>query len=155
MVRLRYPRHSIRSWAKELIEGEETAAMIELSGVVPWRIEVDGGVSRLSADLNDLQLAALRVGGGASRVELMLPRPEGVVSVRIGGGASHLTIHRPQGAAARLRVQDGASRLALDEPRSAAIGGEVRWQSSDFAAATDRYEIEVAGGASDLVLDIR
>ena len=153
VVTLRYPRHSVLNWLTDLLAANESAASIALNGTIPWAIEVGGGASRLTANLNALRLEILRIGGGASQVELTLPRPVGVVPVRIGGGASRLTIHRPHGVAARLRVRGGASQLTVDERYAAAIGGEVRWQSPDFLSATDRYEIEIAGGASDFMLD--
>jgi len=154
-VTIRYPRHSLVDWFKDALRSDRDAATIALTTTIPWRIEVDGGVSRLTADLGGLRLASLRVGGGASRAVLTLPRPAGVVPVRFGGGASHLTILRPVGVAARLRVRSGASGLTLDEQSMGAVGGQVRWQSLDFAGATDRYEIEIAGGASDLTVATR
>ena len=150
-----YPRHSIVDWVRDALRPNDRAARIVLNGTIPWRIEVDGGVSRLSADLRRLQLEALAIGGGASRVVLTLPRPTGVVPVRIGGGASNVAIHRPAGVAARLRVRGGATDLTFDDQEAGAVGGEVRWQSPGFAGAGDRYEIEVGGGASDLMIDAR
>jgi hypothetical protein len=86
---------------------------------------------------------------------LTLPRPTGVVPVRIGGGASNVAIHRPAGVAARLHVAGGASGLVLDGRRLGAVGGGAEWRSSDVAGAADRYEIEIAGGASDVAVATR
>ena len=151
VVTLRYPRHSGINWLTDLLAANDSVASIALNGAIPWRIEVGGGASQFSANLKALRLEALRIGGGASQVELTLPRPVGVVAVRISGGVSRLTIHRPHGVAARLRVRGGASQLTVDEQYTAVIGGEVRWQNADFLTAMDRYEIEIAGGASDFV----
>ena len=155
VVTIRYPRHSLVDLVRDALRRDDRAARVVLNGTIPWRIEVDGGVSRLSADLRRLQLEALAIGGGASRVVLTLPRPTGVVPVRIGGGASNVAIHRPAGVAARLRVRGGATDLTFDDQEAGAVGGEVRWQSPGFTGAGDRYEIEVGGGASDLTIDAR
>ena len=154
-VTIRYPRHSFVDLIRDAFKRDDRAATITLNGAIAWQIAVDGGVSELEADLRALRLDALRVGGGASQVVLRLPRAAGVVPVRIGGGASQVRIHRPVGVAARLRVRGGASKLTFDEQYAGAIGGEVRWQSPDYASATDRYEIEIGGGASDLTIDSR
>jgi hypothetical protein len=154
-VTVRYPRHSFVDLIRDALKRNDRAATITLNGAIPWQIEVDGGVSEFEADLRALRLEALRVGGGASQLVLRLPRAAGVVPVRLGGGASQVRIHRPAGVAARLRVRGGASKLTFDEQYAGAIGGEIRWQSPDFAAATDRYEIEIGGGASDLTIDSR
>jgi hypothetical protein len=84
-----------------------------------------------------------------------LPRPSGTVSVRVSGGASDVSIHRPEGVAAGIRVGRGVSKLAFDEQRFGAIGGETRLQTIDYDGAADRYDLEVTGGASELSIDTR
>jgi hypothetical protein len=126
------------------------AAEVTLNGSIPWEIGVRGGASRLDADLRGLRLGSFEVSGGASRVELKLPKPSGTVPIRIAGGASNVAIRRPKGVAARVRVGGGATKLSLDEQRFGAIGGEVRLESTDYATAVPRYEIEVQGGANNL-----
>ena len=83
----------------------------------------------------------------------MLPRPSGTVPVRILGGASNVTIHRPEGVAARAHVGGGATNLTFDEKHFGAIGGDVNVQSPDYDAAVNRYVIEVTGGANNMTLD--
>jgi hypothetical protein len=85
---------------------------------------------------------------GASRVELRLPRPSGVVPVRIGGGASHVRIRRPAGTPAQLRIGRGVADLSFDEQEFGAVGGRLRLESPQAGSADGRYEIEIAGGAA-------
>lgn len=148
-VTVRYPRtfHPF-DWRK-------LAAEVVLSGSIPWQIEFRGGLSGLDADLSVLRLGSFEIVGGASGVALTLPRPSGTVSVRVTGGASDVTIHRPAGVAARVRVGRGASKLVFDDQRFGAIGGATRLQSLDYEEAVDRYDIEVSGGASKLTVDAR
>lgn len=146
VVTITYPRtFHFSAWRKRTAE-------ITLNGSVPWEIRVRGGVSRLDADLSRLRLSSFEIAGGTSRVELTLPKPAGTVHVRVGGVASNVTIRRPEGVAARVRVGGGASRLSLDEQRIGAIGGETRLESPDYAATVDRYEIEVQGGANNFTV---
>ena len=128
------------------------AAEVMLNAQVLWEIGVRGGASRLDADLSRLCLASFDVSGGASRVELTLPKPSGTVHFRIAGGASNVAIRRPEGVAAQVRVGGGATKLSLDEQRFGAIGGDVRLESPDYATAVHRYEIEVQGGANNLTV---
>jgi hypothetical protein len=148
-VTIRYPRtfHPF-DWRKR-------AAEVTLNPAIPWQIEFHGGLSRLDADLSVLELGSFEVTGGASGVAVTLPRPSGTVSVRVSGGASDVSIHRPEGVAARIRVGRGVSKLAFDEQGFGAIGGETRLQTNDYGGATDRYDVEVTGGASKLSLDTR
>ena len=85
-------------------------------------------------------------------MEVTLPPPSGTVQVRILGGASNVTIHRPQGVAAHIRIAGGSTNLAFDEERFGAIGGEVSLQSPDYEGASDRYDITITGGASNVTI---
>lgn len=131
---------------------DERANEILLNGSIPWEVEVRGGASNLAADFDELKLSCLELKGGASETVLTLPHPPGTATLRVLGGASGLTIHRPEGVAARILVRDGASKLALDEQHFGAIKGETRWQSTDYDRVANRYVIEVSGGADGLTI---
>lgn len=148
-VTVRYPRFPLFDW---LYYRRERPAEVALNASVPWHIEVRGGASRLAADLTGLKLGSLDLSGGASRVELALPRATGTVSVRVLGGASNLTIRRPEGVAARVHVCGGVTNLAFDEEHFGAIGGEVDLQSPDYDDASERYDIAVTGGANAVIV---
>jgi hypothetical protein len=148
-VTVRYPRtfHPF-DWRKR-------AAEVVLNGSIPWQIEFRGGLSGLDADLSVLRLGSFEIIGGASGVAVTLPRPSGTVSVRVSGGASDVTIHRPAGVAARVRVGRGASKLTFDDQHVGAIGGETHLQTPDYEGAADCYDMKVSGGASKLAVDTR
>jgi hypothetical protein len=116
---------------------------------------VRGGASRLLADLSRLRLGSLKVDGGVSRLEVVLPAPSGTVSVVIVGGASNVAIRRPEGVAARLRVDGGATNLTFDDRHIGAAGGELDLQSRDYDGAADRYDIAITGGANNVNVERR
>ena len=122
---------------------------IALSAAVPWSIELRGGASRLSADLRALQLESFEMRGGASKVELLLPRPRGVVSIRVTGGMSQLTIERPAGVAAGLEVRGGVSEVTVDGELHRSLG-KTSLQTPGASSSPDRYEIELLGGVSKM-----
>jgi DNA-binding MarR family transcriptional regulator len=128
-------------------------AEITLNGSIPWEIELQNGVSRLQADLRELHLSSLAVTGGASRIDVSLPKPTGTVAVRVSGGASRVTVRRPSTIPVRVHVSGGLSKLSLDGQRSGGISGEVRWESPAFKSASDRYDIDISGGASQVTVD--
>ena len=126
----------------------ERPAEVKLGASIPWHIEVRDFASRLTADLSSLRLGSLDLGGGASRIELTLPRASGTVPVRVLGGASHLTIRRPAGVSVRLHVGGGSTNLTFDEERFGVVGGAVSLQTPAYDGADDRYDIAVTGGAN-------
>jgi len=150
IVSIRYSRVASCDWTGYR---PERPAEVALNAGIPWDVEVRGGASRLLADLRGLRLGSLKVDGGASRLEVVLPAPSGVVTMVILGGASNTIIRRPQRVAARLRVDGGATNLTFDDRHIGAAGGELDLQSRDYNATTDRYDITVTGGANNLSID--
>jgi hypothetical protein len=128
------------------------SADFALSTAVPWDISLRGGMWKLSADLRELRVTGLEVGGGASDIEIWLPAPEGNVTVRVSGGASKVVLRRPKGTQARAEVSGGASQLQFDDQRLGGVGGRTVLATSGFADAADRYEIRFSGGASQVTV---
>jgi hypothetical protein len=128
----------------------ERPAEVELNARIPWDVEIRGGASRLAADLRELRLGSLSLDGGASRLEVVLPAPEGTVAVVILGGASNVAIHWPNGVAARLRVSGGATNLQFDERHIGAAGRELDLRDRDYDGAADRYDVAFMGGANNV-----
>lgn len=125
---------------------------VTLNAAVPWEVEVRGGAAQNDVDLSGLNLTSFVLKGGISDLTLTLPEPSEVVPIRLSGGASKVGIHRPAGVEARLNVKGGAATLTFDEQSFDAVGGKVRLQSPGYDGGSDRYEIEVSGGASELVI---
>lgn len=144
-VTFRYPRRFFG-----LLDWRSQPGEVALNPAVPWEVEVRGGAYRIEADLSGLRLTSFVLKGGFSDCTLELPEPSGVVPVRLSGGASKASIRRPSGVEARLSVKGGVSRLHFDGQGFDAVGGKVRLQSPGYDGASDRYEIEVSGGASEI-----
>ena len=91
----------------------ERLAEVELNARIPWDVEISGGASRLVADLRGLRLGSLKVDGGASRLEVVLPAPSGTVAVVILGGASNVAIRRPERGRRAAPRSGGATNLTV------------------------------------------
>jgi hypothetical protein len=146
-VLVTYPRFGPRSWAAP--RGRRRGH-VTLNRDLDWEIRVAGGVAHLDADLHDVRVRGIDLGRGASRIDLWLGDPVGVVPLIVRGGASHVTVRRPADAPVRLRVGHGVSNVRLDEQEFGAVGGVLRLESPGAADADDRYEVGVSGGASHL-----
>jgi DNA-binding MarR family transcriptional regulator len=125
-------------------------AEIVLTSAVPWAIDIRGGMSELNAVLTDLDLERVDVHGGASEVNFRLPAPRGTIPIRIVGGASKVSFRRPAKSAVQIVVTGGASGLRIDRRSVEAGAGVVRLATDGYESATDRYSIEITGGASDI-----
>jgi hypothetical protein len=137
-------------YSRRLLDARSRLADVGLNPAVPWSIEVDGGVTDLQGDLRAVRLSGLDVRGGANHVHIRLGSPDGTARVHLDGGASVIRFDRPKGVAAALQVRGGASRLRFDGRLVKVSGGNFRVQTKGFTAASDRFEIEISGGASEL-----
>jgi len=133
--------------------GRTQKADVALNPAVPWSVSLKGGMWQLTADLRELRLSSLTVGGGASDVVLWLPAPVGTISVVVSGGASSVNVHRPAGTAMRAVMSGGASQLDVDGQSVSGFGGRNVLESPGFDAAADRYEMRFSGGASQVTID--
>lgn len=146
-VRIEYPRFAFAGFRRPA-----HFADIELNAALPWAITLTGGIGDATIDLHALGMVGLDVTGGVSSVRMLLPPPQGGVRVRIESGASGLTLLRPPGVPATLRITGGASRLTFDDERYGAIGGRTELVSPGAGHTRDRYEIDILGGATDLTI---
>ena len=129
------------------------SACIDLRAGDRWHVLLRGGASNLDADLRALDLRSFEITGGVSGLVLALPAPKGIVPLRIRGGAVNVCILRPAHTAIRARISGGVSSLRLDRMELGAVGGATSWESDGASDATNRYELEVNGGACNLLVD--
>lgn len=130
---------------------DQARAVFTLNGALPWEIEFDS-VSKLNAALSGLQLRAFDVTGGISRGRITMPTPAGIVFVRFAGSVSHVRLHRPVGVAVRIVVRQAVSELTFDDQHFAVVSEDLSLETPDYQQVGNRYDIEVAGSASDLTI---
>jgi len=162
VVTVAYPHFAWLDWRTK-VAGQTTSASphwrkdggeIVLNANVPWSIELRGGVSQWSADLRALRLESFELRGGATKMELLLPRPTGVVPISITGGISRISLERPLGVSCGLELHGGVSDVSVDGQRYKGTG-RLSIQSPDASDAPDRYVIEVSGGATKVLVSAR
>jgi len=145
-ITFRYKRMGLFDWAKH-------SGTVALAASVPWSIALRGGVANAGIDARGLELRELSIGGGANKLDCMLPAARGTVRVCFEGGVNRVKFERPSSVPTQLIVHGGANRLEFDGQRFGAIGGDVRLASPGWELSSDRYAIEVRGGASRLEIN--
>jgi hypothetical protein len=125
-------------------------ATFELNRTIPWTIEVLGGIQRVEADLRAIDARRIEIMGGMERVQLELAKPRGETGVRLVGGARTIGIARPRDVPVRVSTQGGAATFIVDDMRLGRQGGQATLESPGWAAAGDRYQVEVVGGAKSI-----
>jgi hypothetical protein len=133
----------------------EAAVSVALDPPVAWSIDVSGGATSETLDLSTVRLVGLRQSGGTSRLSVILPRPTGTLPVTVSGGATRLTILLPRGIPARVVVTGGVGSLSIDGSARAGGVAQGSFDSDGYPSATDRVDIRLSGGASEVDIEHR
>jgi hypothetical protein len=127
-------------------------ANIQLNPAVTWTITENTGASTDTVNIPQLKVSAITINTGASREDLTLGPPSGIVPVEVNGGALTAHLHRPSGTEAAVEVTGGAVSLDADGHQQHGVG-DLRYQSSGFGGASDGYRLRVSGGSCTVTLD--
>jgi hypothetical protein len=122
---------------------------LQINSSIPWTITSSGGASTETFRLASVPLKSMDINTGASREDITLGSPSGVVPITINGGALTVNLHRPAGTGASVNVSGGAVSLTFDGQQTHGIG-EVQEGSGSSA---DTYRVEVSGGACTVTMD--
>jgi hypothetical protein len=133
-----------------LFGAQRRHVQLTLTDKVPWSIQIGGGAANLRLDLRHAQLTKVDVSGGANQLDAQFPTPKGTVSVSVSGGANNITIVAPAQSQWRIAVSGGVSAVTINGSTSGNPGGDFQQQSPGYGSATDRFDIEISGGASHL-----
>ncbi|GAA0525836.1 hypothetical protein GCM10010172_02900 [Paractinoplanes ferrugineus] len=123
---------------------------VSLNASVSWSIDINRGGAEINADLTRIRLRSFVIQGGASNVTLLLGEPSGVVRLSFDGGVSALTVVRPRAVPAIARIRRGAAAIHFDGQEMDAVGGALQLTTPEADQKSDRYEIDVLGGATSL-----
>jgi len=148
LVTVRYPRKAAAAFTTR-------STRIALNPTIPWTVEIAGGITDLTGTLDAVSLERVDVQGGANHVRLDLPEPHGTVPVRLAGTASSARFQRPRGVPVAVRVAGGVSHLRIDSKKFEQVGGKRVYQTAGYADSPDRFELDVLGGASEVVVGSR
>jgi DNA-binding MarR family transcriptional regulator len=129
----------------------ERRADVSLNATIPWDIEVVGGAGKLQGKLAALDLRSFELKGGVDKLRLTLGQPRGDVPIRLTRGANEIRIERPTGVPVRLHLEGGAGRIDFDQHRLKGTGDTVL-ESTGVGQATDRYSVDVVGGAGKITI---
>ncbi|AGZ42182.1 hypothetical protein [Actinoplanes friuliensis] len=134
------------------LDGDAQAVEVLLNAAVLWDLRMAGG-----ADLSTIDLSAGRVGGvdltgGAGRIALTLPRPDGTLNVRMSGGVSLFDVRTAGAVPVRVRVGSGAGQVTVDGRSHAGVAAGRTFTPDSWDATANRVDVDAAAGMSALTV---
>jgi hypothetical protein len=125
---------------------------LQLNSAVAWNVSANTGSTNDTLNLSAVKVGSITLNAGASRTDITLGKPTGIVRVSVDGGAITLHLHRPSGSQAFVHVSGGAVNLNADGRQLRGVGDET-WQSAGYDGSADAYQVEISGGASTVTMD--
>lgn len=119
-----------------------------LNGDIPLSLSFDTGASDVRLGLGDLRVTELRLGTGASAVNVTLPAHAGRTRVRVEAGAASVVLRVPPDVAARVRFEGALASIDVDRNRFPRMDGA--YQSPNYDTAQDRIDIEIEAGIGSI-----
>ena len=129
--------------------GQRFVLDLKLNSSIPWKITQNTGAATATYKLASANITAMEINTGASRDDITLGAPKGVVSVRINGGSLSVHIHRPKGVDAAVDVSGGVVNLEFDGQGYRAVGHVA----AGTEMGADGYRVEINGGACTVTVD--
>jgi hypothetical protein len=143
----------VRVELADTAEDGASAVEVQLSSAVRWQIRILGGASEQRIDLCNGQISSVEIAGGANRIELTLPPPQGTTTVRMSGGASQWRVHQIGAAPVRVRVSGGAGSVTIEGVPDNGVGAGTVFDPPGWDDAQQRVDIDAVAGMSSFVLD--
>ena len=131
--------------------GGASTLEVDLDPHVRWVLRLNGGAHIESVDMRDGELAELDLLAGATRCDVRLGPPRGVVRVLFTGGATEFGVHLPPGGSVQLTLEAAIPSVRIDGSQRT-VGSAQEIAVGD-ASGADRYVVDVAAGVSNLTVD--
>ncbi|MFI7542729.1 hypothetical protein [Actinoplanes sp. NPDC049599] len=134
------------------LDGDAQAVDITLHAAVRWDLRVAGGAELSTIDLSAGRVGGVALTGGASRIELALPRPDGTLAVLMSGGVSSFAVRTAGPVPVRVRVGRGAGQVTLNGQRHAGVAAGRTFTPAAWAGAVDRIDVDAVAGMAALTV---
>ena len=130
-------------------QGQRFQLDLQLNTTIPWKITQNSGAATDTYNLQNVRLQSLSLNTGASRDEVSLGTPTGLIPLTVNGGSLTIRVHRPKGTGTSVDISGGAVSLDFDGQSYHAIGHVA--VGTDLGS--DGYRITISGGACNVTVD--
>ena len=132
--------------------GRHLRINIQVNSTVPWSFSVNSGAATDTFNIASLKVASMDLNTAASREDITLGSPTGIVPININGAALTVHLHRPGTTDASVHLSGPAVSLVADGQQYHGFG-DLSWQSRGYGGASDAYQVEVSGAACTVTMD--
>jgi len=134
------------------LDGDVESLDVTLNAAVLWDLRVAGGAELSTIDLSAGRVGGVDLTGGASRINLTLPKPDGTLSVRMSGGVSLFDVRTTGQVPVRVRVGSGAGQVTLDGLLHSGVAAGQTFTPDRWGETVDRVDVDASAGMSAMTV---
>jgi hypothetical protein len=128
----------------------EAEVDVQLNAGVRWSLRMSGGIRQGVLDLGGGKIAEVDLRGGATRLDLTLPEPDGTLPVRMSGGVNRFEVRTADGVPVRIRTRRGAGQVVLNGRTDDGVARGASFLSPGWAGSADRIDLDAVAGVGTL-----
>jgi hypothetical protein len=130
------------------------AVEIVLNARVRWTLRLRGGAATADVDLSNARVDSVDLEGGATRIDLSLPAPNGRIPVRMSGGVDQFQVRLRGETPVRVQVQSGAGQVTLAGATHRGIAPGKEFTAYGWNQGGSGIDLTAAAGMSALTVTL-
>ncbi|GAA2660673.1 hypothetical protein [Paractinoplanes durhamensis] len=134
------------------VHGGPSEVAIVLNKSVRWTLWMDGGTAQTTVDLTGAEVDGVELHGGASRIDLTLPEPAGLLPVRMTGGVDQFLVKLAGATPVRVQVQSGAGEVTLAGATHRGIAPGQSFTANGWGTGETGVDVSAVAGMSALTV---
>ena len=128
---------------------------VAVNSTVGWTLHLNAGVRQTVLDMAAGKVDGIELAGGASRVELILPRPKGLVQVRMTGGVNQFLVRLAKLTPVRVQADSGAGQVTLGGSIHRGIAPGQSFTAYGWGDGTAGIDLQAVAGMGGLTVTDR
>jgi hypothetical protein len=114
---------------------------------VGWALRTVGGAREIRIDMTGGNASEIQLAGGASLIEVALPRPSVPVPVIMAGGVDQFRVRLPSGTPVRVTAVSGAGSVTVDGQVHQGVAGGQSFTANGWRDGGPGVDVRAQAGA--------
>ena len=128
-------------------DGGSGIVNIVVNEKIGWALRTLGGAREIRIDMTGGSPSEINLAGGASLIDVALPRPSAAVPVIMTGGVDQFRVRVPSGTPVRVTAASGAGAVTVDGQVHQGVAGGQSFTANGWQAGGPGVDVRAQAGA--------
>jgi len=120
---------------------------IVVNGKVGWALSTLGGAREIRIDMTGGNPSEIHLAGGASLIDMALPRPSAALPVIMAGGVDQFRVRLPAGTPVRVTAASGAGTVTVNGQVHQGVAGGQSFTANGWQDGGAGVDVRAQAGA--------